>query len=149
MPERLSRHAVTAARRKQIIGLTFQQDLSARPLHELLQPAHRLIAQRNQALTVAFAHDAHHALVQVDLIVLEAHEFRDAQARCVEYFEHRAVAMAERIGHRRGFEQSVDFGLGQRLRQRAADFGHRDLGGRIDRDRGFADHETIESAETG
>jgi hypothetical protein len=37
--------------------------------------------------------DADHALVQVDLVVLQADELGDAQAGGVEHLEHRAVAV--------------------------------------------------------
>ena len=73
-------------------------------------------------------------LVQIDLVVLEAHELGDAQSRGIQHLEHGAVAMAQRIGDDRRLEQGIDLGLGEGLRKRAADFRHRDLRRRIDRD---------------
>ncbi len=148
VPKRLARHAIAAARGKQIVRLAFQQDLNARALHELLQPLHGLLAQRNQALAVAFADNAHHTLIQVHLIVLEAHEFGDPQTRGVQHFEHGSVAMPQRLRHRGRFQQRIHLGFGQRFRQRAADFRHRDLRRGILRNQSLAHHEAEEAAET-
>src|SRR5882724_10960376 len=52
-----------------------------RTLHELLQPLHRFDAGRYQTFAIALADHAHHALIEIDLIVLQAHEFGDPQAR--------------------------------------------------------------------
>src|SRR6188474_1818087 len=71
VPERLSRHAVAAARREQVVGLTLEQDLDARALQELLYPLHGLLAQWNQPLAVALADDSKYALIQVHLAELE------------------------------------------------------------------------------
>src|ERR1700723_1864025 len=48
VPKGLARHAVAAARRKQVVGLPLQQYFNPRALHELLQPVHGLLAQWNQ-----------------------------------------------------------------------------------------------------
>src|SRR6185436_13716267 len=149
VPESLARHAVAAARREQIFGLPLQQDLEPRPAHELLQPADGFLAERDQALAVALADDAQHALIHVDLARLEVHQLRHAQASGVQHFEHRAVAIAERIVDLRRGEQRLDFLFGERLRQRAADLRHRDLRGRIFLDRALADQITVIAAEAG
>src|SRR5450631_1152029 len=74
VPKRLARHSIAAPGRKQVIRLALQQYLGARSLHELLQPFHRFFAERYQTLAVALADDAHHALIEIDLIVLQAYE---------------------------------------------------------------------------
>src|SRR5258708_20433262 len=77
VPERLARHAVAAAGREQVVGLPFQQYFDSRSLHELLQPLHRFVAERYQTFAIALADHAHHALIEIDLIVLEPPEFGD------------------------------------------------------------------------
>ena len=131
-----------------IVRLPFQQYLDPRSLHELLQPFHRFVAQRNQALAVALADHAHHALGEIDLIVLQADELRDPQSRRIQYFEHGAVAMPQRIRYRRRLEQRIDLGFGERFRQRPADFRHGDLRGRIELDQTLANHEAEKAPKT-
>ncbi len=131
VPERLARHAIATACRKQVVGLALEQDLHARAVHELFDPVLRFVAERNQPFAVALADDPEHALVQVDLTHLQIDELRHAHAGGVQHLEHRAVTVAERLRHRRSREQRLDFFFGQRLRQSAADLRHRDLRGRV------------------
>ena len=149
VPEGLARHAIAAARREQIIGRAVEQDLAARRADEVRQPAHGFLAERNEPLAIALADDADDALVEVDLVVLEVHQLRDAQARGVQHFEHGAIAVAQRIGDGRRAEQRLDLFFGERLRQRAADLRHRDLRGRIVLDHAFAHEVAEEAAERG
>jgi hypothetical protein len=111
------------------------------------QPAHRLLAQRNQPLAIALARHAQHALVQVQLRILQRHQFRNAQAGGVQHLEHGAVAGAKRIGDHGRVQQRLDFILGQRLGQRAADLRHRDLGGGILAQRTFAHEVPVKTTE--
>src|SRR5690606_37607460 len=74
VPERLAGHAIPAPGREQVVGLALQQDLHARGSHEFLEPAERLVAERDQPLAVSLAHDPEHALVEVHLRLLEVDE---------------------------------------------------------------------------
>src|ERR1700722_2916709 len=65
VPERLARHAIPTAGRKQAIGAAIEQDVVAGPRIESLEPAHRFLAERNQALAVALADHPHYALMEV------------------------------------------------------------------------------------
>ena len=78
-----------------------------------MQPLYRLVAERYQAFAIALADDAHHTLIEIDLVVFQAHQFRDSKSGGVKHFEHGAVAIAQWIGHQRCFEQRIDFGFGQ------------------------------------
>src|SRR5262245_45001022 len=49
VPEGLARHALTAARGEQVVGLTLEQNLAARTVDETLQPVDRLLAERNES----------------------------------------------------------------------------------------------------
>src|SRR3569833_3556531 len=69
VPESLARHPLTPSCREEIVSLTLEQNLAARAIEEFGEPAHGLFAQGNQPLAVAFAHDANHTLIQVDLPV--------------------------------------------------------------------------------
>jgi hypothetical protein len=102
-------------------------------------------AERDQPLAIAFADDAQYALVQVDLAVPQAYQFRHAQPGRVQHLEHRAVAMAEWIGGLRRREQSIDLRFSERARQAPPDFRHCDLRRRVLLDHGLA-HEVAEEA---
>src|SRR5579862_5209077 len=102
VPERLARHAITTPRGEQIVSLALQQDLAARAIGKLSQPAHRLLAQGNQPLAVSLAEYANHALIDVDLSMTQVDELRNAQARSVQHLQHRTIAIAERIAHHGG-----------------------------------------------
>jgi hypothetical protein len=149
VPEGLARHAIAAAGREQVIGLALEQDLAARRARELVDPAHRFLAERNEPLAVALAEDADDALIQIHLGVAQVHQLRDTQPGGVQHLEHRAVAVAERIVHRRRAEERFDLFLGERLRQRAADLRHRDLRGRVLAHHALANEVAEEAAETG
>src|SRR5688500_11436451 len=71
VPERLARHAIAAPGRKQKVRLSLEQDFEPWTVHELLQPAHCLFAEWDQALAVALADDTQHALIHVHLARLE------------------------------------------------------------------------------
>src|ERR1700693_60712 len=71
VPEGLPGHAIAAAGREQIIGLALEQDLPARSLGEFLQGTHGFLAERDEALTIALAQDADHALVEIDLALTQ------------------------------------------------------------------------------
>src|SRR6187399_1611955 len=105
VPEGLARHAVATARREQVVGGAVEQDLAARRAHEVRQPTHGFLTQRDQTLAVALAHDPDDTLVGVDLVVLEIDQFRDAQAGGIQHLEHGAVAVTQRIGDHRSAEQ--------------------------------------------
>ena len=57
VPERLARHAIAAACRKQVVGLPLEQNLHTRAVHELFNPVLRFVTERNQPLTIPFADD--------------------------------------------------------------------------------------------
>src|SRR6185437_5035463 len=80
VPERLAGHAIAAPGRKEKIGLPLEQDFPTRPMLEVRQPVHRLLAERYQPLAVAFAEDADHALIEIHLAVTQVHQLRDAQS---------------------------------------------------------------------
>ena len=149
VPEGLARHAITAARGKQVIGLAFEQDLTARAPVEFPDRAHRLLAERNESLAIALAENADNALVQVDLALAQVHELRHAQAGRVQHLEHGAVAAAERIAHQRRRQQRFDLLLGERAGERAADLRHGDLRGGILADLTLAHQVAEETAEAG
>src|SRR5947208_4567161 len=115
VPESLARHAVAPSRREQVVSLTLEQNLAARAVEELGQPAHRLFAQGDQPLAVALTHDANDTLVEVNLPVAEVDELRDAQTGGVENFEHRAIAIAQGVADERCPKQRLDLFFGQRL----------------------------------
>jgi hypothetical protein len=48
VPERLTRHAIAAACRKQVLSLALEQNLDPRTLDELLYPVLSFVAERNQ-----------------------------------------------------------------------------------------------------
>src|SRR5882724_1253442 len=89
VPERLARHAITASRGEQIVSLTLEQNLAARAVGKLSQPAHRFLTQGNQPLAVSLAEYANDTLVDVDLPMAQVDELRNAQARSVQNLEHR------------------------------------------------------------
>src|SRR5882672_7528396 len=131
VPEGLAGHLVAAARREKKIGLALEQDFGAWPGYKLLQPAYGFLTERNEPLAIALADDAQHALIEIDLVVAQVHELGDPEPGRVQHFEHRAIAVTERIGHERRVEERFNLALRERLRQRSADLGHGDLGGRI------------------
>src|SRR5690349_9333414 len=71
VPESLTRHAIPAARREEIVRLALEQDLAARTAAELLERAHRFLAERNEPLAIALAENADHALIEVDLTLAQ------------------------------------------------------------------------------
>ena len=58
VPERLARHAVAPARREQVVGLALKENLHARAVDKIANPALRLLAKGYQALAIALADDA-------------------------------------------------------------------------------------------
>src|SRR5580700_3141729 len=148
VPEGLAGHAVAAPGRKQIVGLTLEQDLAARTARELLEPAHRLLTQWDEALAVALTHDADDTLIEIDLRMAQVNELGDAQPSGVEHLEHRAIAVAEGVADGRSVQQRLDFFLAERLRQRAPDLGHRDLRRGIFANGALAHQVAEEAAET-
>src|SRR5204862_8255504 len=149
VPESLARHAITAAGGKQVVGLALEQDLAAGAAVEVLERAHRLLAERNEPLAIALAENADDALVQVDLPLAQVHELRDAQAGRVQHLQHGAVAVAERIAHQRRRQQRFDLLLGERAGQRAADLRHGYLRGGVLANRALAHEVTEEAPVTG
>ncbi|BDZ58645.1 hypothetical protein GCM10025872_23020 [Barrientosiimonas endolithica] len=97
----------------------------ALPRHELGTSAHqpgldRLgggHAERDGALLVALAGDAHRALVAIEVVDVEADELADPDAAGVEQLEHRAVAQVHGVGvvggDRRDVEQGGRLALAQ------------------------------------
>src|SRR3569833_4248841 len=145
----LARHAVAPPRREEVVSLALEQNLTARAVEELGQPAHRLFAQGNQPLAVALAHDANDTLVDVALPMTQVDELGHPQPRCIQNLEHRPVPVAERIAHDRGRQQRLDFFLSQRLRKRTPDLRHGDLCRGILADHTLANEVAEESAEAG
>ena len=109
VPERLARHAISAARREEKIGAAVEQNVSAPAVYEGLEPSHGFLAERNQALAIALAEHANDALIEIDLRELQVHEFGYPQTGGIEHFEHGAIAVSERIGHGWGCQQCLDF----------------------------------------
>src|SRR6185437_7608561 len=97
VPEGLARHPIAAACREQIVGLALEQNLATRALPEVLQPAHGFLAQRNQSLAITLAEDTNHALSRIHLAVAEVHQLRNTQPGGIQYFQHGAIAVTERI----------------------------------------------------
>ena len=71
MPESLTRHAVAAPGREEVISLALEQNLHPWTVEKVPQPPLRFLAQWYQALVVAFAHDSQDALIEIDLGLFE------------------------------------------------------------------------------
>src|SRR5262249_26784489 len=69
VPESLTRHPIASPRREQIVCLPLEEDLAARALRKVLQPAHRFLAERDEPLAIAFAEYADYTLIRVHLAV--------------------------------------------------------------------------------
>src|ERR1700688_2826830 len=67
VPEGLAGHTVAATGRKQEIRAAVEQDVAACTVDEILEPAHRYLAERDQTLAIALAQHPHHTLIEVDL----------------------------------------------------------------------------------
>ena len=67
VPEGLASHAVPTSGRKQVVGLTFQQNLHARAVDKISQPALRFIAEGYESLAITFTDDTQDTLVKIDL----------------------------------------------------------------------------------
>jgi hypothetical protein len=132
---------------EKIFGLALEQNLEAGSFDEALQPGLRLFAERNQSLAIPLAGNSHHALHQAHLAVAQVDQLGDTQSGCVEYFQHRSVATAERIGDVGRREQRLDLLLGKGLRQRPADLRHLNACGGIVFQPAFAHHVAVEAAE--
>ena len=81
-------------------------------------PHHSRVAERHDPLLVTFAETLHVALVQPDVSEAKSDELGDAQARCVEDLDERAIADAARrrdVGRR---QQRVDLIEREKPRQR-------------------------------
>src|SRR6185437_2544049 len=91
VPEGLARHAITASRREHAVGAAIEQDVVAWTVDEGGQPAHGLLAQRNQPLAITLAKHADDALIQIDLRELQAHQLGDAQPRGIQHLEHGTI----------------------------------------------------------
>ncbi len=74
MPEGLSGHALAAPRDKQRIGIAPLEERAASLLQVLVQPVHRLLAKRDQALLRTLAEHAHHAGLEIGLEDLQRHQ---------------------------------------------------------------------------
>src|SRR6185437_3608548 len=83
VPEGLARHALPAPGWKEIIGLPLEKYLGARRAGEFSEPAHRLLAERDQPLAIALAEDADDALIEAHLGVPQIDELGNPQARCI------------------------------------------------------------------
>src|SRR5260370_41128130 len=92
VPERLARHAIATPRGEQIVSLALEQDLAARAIGKLRQPAHRLLAQGNQTLAVALAEYANDTLVDVDRSMTQGDELGHAHAHGIQNLERRTSA---------------------------------------------------------
>jgi hypothetical protein len=78
VPERLAGHAITATRWKQVVRLALEQNLHARAVDEISEPALRFFAKRNQPLAIAFTDDTKNTLIEVDLRLLEIDQLGDS-----------------------------------------------------------------------
>src|SRR5438105_4925051 len=79
------------------------------------QGALRLAPEGNDTLLVALAHDAHHSVFEVELGEIETDRLADADARAVQQFQERAIALREWLVPRDRGEQLLDIGLVERL----------------------------------
>jgi len=71
VPERLSGHTITAACRKQIIRLAFQENFRSGSRDELTQPTLSFLTKWNKSFAICFANHARHTLVQIYLALLQ------------------------------------------------------------------------------
>src|SRR5262249_10071970 len=78
VPESLARHAVATPGGKQVVSLPLEKNFAARATGKLGQPAHRLLAQRNQPLAVTFAEYADDALIDIHLAVTQVDQLGNA-----------------------------------------------------------------------
>src|SRR6185369_6790454 len=83
----------------------------------LLQPVNRTLAERHSSLFVSLAVTHNEPRQQIDIVLFQADELRDAQARSVHDFEYRTIAYSLFSRDIRRGKQAIDFVFGEKLRQ--------------------------------
>src|SRR6185369_14961658 len=83
----------------------------------LLQPVNRTLAERHTSLFVSLAVTHNESRQQIDIVLFQTDELRDAQARSVHDFEYRTIAYSLFSRDIRRGKQAIDFVLGEKLRQ--------------------------------
>ena len=96
--------------------LPARQGPRSHPAHDR---SHRPAAQGRQSFAAPLAADAHQPAVEVQVVVVDRHQFTDAQSGRVRRFEHRAIAQPHRFVRRRGLEQLRDLVGREEMRQLA------------------------------
>jgi len=117
VPESLTRHAVAATSREQVIGLTLQQDFDPRTSNKITQPVLSFVTDRDQSLALTLASHPQNALVQVDLALLQVDQLGYPQTGGVQHLEHGAIPMTERVMRIGRAEQGINLTFSQGTRQ--------------------------------
>lgn len=149
VPEGLAGHLFTALTGKQHVAGPTVEQFVASIAHVTLDPDDGLLPHRHQTLLAALAHDAQHALAQVDLLKRQADQLGHAQAAGVEHFQHGPVALTNGVAQVGRGEQRFDIGFGQGFGKWLTQLRHVDLQRRVDRDQLFSEQVTIEAAHAG
>ena len=147
IPEVLPGHGPAAPTGKQGGGSVAPRQSRARLVQVAPQPLHRLLSDGYKTLFTALAGHPHHTLAQIYRRAGKPHQFRDAQTRGIQQFQHGAVPQANGILYIRRRQQGEHFLFTHGIWQRTAPFRVRHMGAGVLGDTPFGQRVPVETLD--